>query len=121
MRKKNRFIVALNGLMFVFNNEGHFKFHTVVFILTLLLGFYFRLETWEWTTILLCSLFVFMCEILNTAMEQLCDYIQPKQDVRIGLIKDISAGAVLISAIIVAGIGIIIFLPYIINEIQSLV
>ena len=121
MRKINRFIVALNGLKFVFKNEGHFKFHTVVFILILLLGYYFRLETWEWTTILLCSLFVFISEILNTALEQLCDYIQPKQDVSIGLIKDIAAGAVLISAIIVAVVGVIIFLPYIINEIQGLV
>jgi len=121
MRKKNRFIVALNGLKFVFKNEGHFKFHIVIFILVVLLGFYFRIEKWEWTTILLCSLFVFICEIINTAMEQLCDYIQPNQDERIGLIKDISAGAVLISAIMVVVAGVIIFLPHFIKEIEGLI
>jgi len=54
-------------------------------------------------------------------MEQLCDYIQPNQDERIGLIKDISAGAVLISAIMVVVAGVIIFLPHFIKEIEGLI
>jgi len=121
MRKKNRFIVAFNGLRFVFKNEVNFKIHVGVFILVVLLGFYFRIEKWEWATVLLCSLLVFICEIINTAMERLCDYIQPENEERIGLIKDIAASAVFVSAVIVSVIGIILFLPRIINEIQGLI
>jgi diacylglycerol kinase len=73
MRKKNRFRVAFNGLWFVFKNEGHFKFHVVMFILVVLFGIYFRIENWEWAAVFLCSLMVFICEIINTAIEQLCD------------------------------------------------
>ena len=121
MRKKNRFIDAFNGLWFVFKNESNFKIHVGAFILVVLLGFYFRIEKWEWATVLLCSLLVFICEIINTAIEQLCNYIQPENDERIGLIKDIAASAVFVSAIIVSVIGIILFLPHIIKEIQCLV
>lgn len=121
MRKKNRFIVACNGLWFVFKNEVHFKIHIIVFILVVLLGLYFRIEKWEWAIVLLCSLLIFICEIINTAMERLCDYIQPGNDERIGLIKDIAASAVFVSAVIVSVIGIILFLPHIIKEVHCLV
>ncbi|MFR0978770.1 MAG: diacylglycerol kinase [Holdemania filiformis] len=49
-------------------------------------------------------------EILNTAIERLCDFVQPKQDDRIKTIKDLAAGAVLcasLAALIVGGMIVI--------------
>jgi diacylglycerol kinase len=44
-------------------------------------------------------------------MEKLCDKVDSAYNKEIKTIKDISAGAVLISSIIAVGIGLIIFLP----------
>lgn len=54
---------------------------------------------------------VFTTEAFNSAIERLSDVAQPKRDDRIRNVKDIAAGAVLISAITAAIIGVIIFHP----------
>ena len=48
---------------------------------------------------------------MNTAVEKIADYIQPEFDVKIGFIKDISAGAVMLVSIASAIIGLIIYVP----------
>ena len=53
----------------------------------------------------------FKNEWLNTAIEALADYVQPNRDPRIGHLKDISAGAVLIGSIASCIVGLIIYLP----------
>ena len=55
-----------------------------------------------------------MAEMFNTALEKLCDHLHPEEHAAIGLVKDISAGAVLIIAIAAAINGAIIFSPKII-------
>ena len=50
---------------------------------------------WEWTLVITLAALVITAEILNTAIERLCDFVQPKQDARIKTIKDLAAGAVL--------------------------
>lgn len=51
-------------------------------------------------------------EALNTAIEKLSDIVSPEKDDRIRIVKDISAGAVLISSIVAVVIGLIIFIPH---------
>jgi diacylglycerol kinase (ATP) len=53
-------------------------------------------------------------EGMNTAVEKLSDFVQPEFDVKIGFIKDISAGAVMLVSIASTIIGLIIYLPKII-------
>jgi diacylglycerol kinase (ATP) len=50
-------------------------------------------------------------EGVNTAIEKLSDYVQPEHDPRIGRIKDISAGAVMIVSLLASIIGLIIYIP----------
>jgi len=50
-------------------------------------------------------------EAVNTAIEKISDYVQPELDPKIGLIKDISAGAVMIVSVIASVIGLIIYIP----------
>lgn len=90
------------------------KFHIVAAFLVIIAGWYFNLSVIEWTVILLCIGFVISIEALNTAVEYLCDYIQPEHDAKIGSVKDIAAAAVFIAAVISAIVGLIIFLPKII-------
>ena len=74
-------------------------------------GFYFEISNIEWILQLFAIAMVLGIEGLNTAVEKLSDYIQPKFDPKIGLIKDISAGAVMLVSIAAAIIGFIIYLP----------
>jgi diacylglycerol kinase len=48
---------------------------------------------------------------MNTAIEKTVDLVSPTFNPKAGLIKDISAGAVLVCAIVAAIIGVLIFLP----------
>ena len=53
-------------------------------------------------------------ELMNTAIENFVDFVEPKYNEKVGKVKDIAAGAVLINALFSIIIGLIIFLPKII-------
>jgi len=69
------------------------------------------LEAWRW--IILCIGLVIFSEILNTAIEAVCDVVSPQYNAVIGLAKDMGAGAVLVCAITALVIGALTFAPYI--------
>lgn len=74
-------------------------------------GIFFSISATEWVIILLCFAVVLGFEIINSAIEKLCDLVQPDFNLVIKKVKDMSASAVLLSAIISFIIGCIIFLP----------
>jgi diacylglycerol kinase (ATP) len=74
----------------------------------------FSLNQTEWMIIFLCFAVVLSFEIINSAIEKLCDLVCPQFNLTIKKVKDMSASAVLLSAIISFIVGCIIFLPKII-------
>lgn len=60
---------------------------------------------------MLAAALVITMEMFNTAIEKLCDYLQPERDSRIGVIKDISAAAVFWSAVTSVVIAAFIYIP----------
>jgi diacylglycerol kinase len=100
--------------------ERNFKVHLCLAVIVLLLAFFLNVSLTEWCILLICMGLVLGMEMMNTAIEQLSDKIDAGYDRIIGVVKDISAGAVLITAFISALCGGIIFLPKIILYIQSL-
>ncbi|MEM9831990.1 MAG: diacylglycerol kinase family protein [Bacteroidota bacterium] len=102
---------AIDGLRALFKEEHNARVHLIVTILVLVLGAIFNISATEWLIIILTIGFVFVTEILNTAIEDIADFISPQRDNRIKQIKDFGAAAVLLSAITAVVIGIIIFLP----------
>jgi len=63
---------------------------------------------------------VWTAEIFNTAMEVMVDMVSPEHSQGGKVIKDISAGAVLISALISVLVGILIFGPKLISVVEDL-
>ena len=57
---------------------------------------------------------MFCGEILNSAIEDLSDVVCPERDDRIKKVKDLSAAAVLVTAITALAIGLIVFIPKIV-------
>ena len=54
---------------------------------------------------------VITAEGLNTAIEEMANFIHPTQNPKIGIIKDIAAGAVFFAAITAVVIGCFIYIP----------
>ena len=105
------FLNALKGLSAAIRNERHMRVHLILSLLTICLGFYYELILWEWVAILICIGMVVSLEIINTAIEEVCDFIHRDHHPKIGLIKDLSAGAVLMISFISLLVGLLIFLP----------
>lgn len=100
---------ALQGLRSVWREEQNFKIETALAALAVIGGFYFDFAAWQWIFLVLIIGWVLMGEIVNTAIEDICNKIQPDQDPIIGKIKDTMAGYVLVSSIAAAVAGIILF------------
>lgn len=108
------FKFAIHGLLIIIRQEPNFRIHLIAFAVAIAAGIRLRLSANEWTMLLFVSFAVLISETINSALELLCDYISPQKNKTIGIIKDISAAAVLISAIAALIIGGIIFVPKII-------
>ncbi len=114
-RKRVRsFGYAFRGIFYMIRTQHNFWIQMTIGILTLALGFLFKISPLEWGQVLLCMGMVLAAETFNSAVEALTDALHPEHDPRIGRVKDLAAGAVLIAALAAAGVGIVIFLPKII-------
>ena len=87
IRKKNRFVAAYNGLIAVFRSEQNFKIHLFAFFVLVFCGCFFGITNIEWMAVLICAFLVLTCEIFNTAIEKLCDHMNPDFDSQIGANK----------------------------------
>jgi len=106
------FRAAVNGIAYVARHETNFRIHLVFVLLVISGGWLFSISSMNWMMLFLSMAFVLCAEIFNTSIEVLCNKVQPAQDPLIRIIKDVAAGAVLLSAIVAIVIGLIVFLPY---------
>lgn len=88
------------------------KVHALAAVCVIALGIGVGVSAQEWTVLLLCMGGVFSAELLNSAVEKLCDTLHPEKADGIKHVKDMSAGAVLIVALIAALIAVFIFWPH---------
>lgn len=112
------FTYAWTGIKALFKTEHNAQFHLGTAVAVIGAGFFFNITPAEWAVVAICIGGMFCAEALNTAIEKLCDFVQPDHDERIGRIKDIAAGAVLMFTIGVVIAGLIIFVPYIIDVLK---
>jgi diacylglycerol kinase (ATP) len=106
---------ALDGVVSATMEEWPFKVHWACAIAVSIAGFYFGVSRGEWCIIALCCGMVIAAEMINTAIERLCDAVMPEQNPHIKFVKDASAGAVLIASAAAGISGLIIFYPYVIK------
>ena len=108
------FVYASNGIRILIRNEHNARIHLLATIVIITLGFLFSISVHEWIVIVLTIGIVISMEMINSAIEEICNFISPEKHESIKRIKDLAAGAVLVSAIIAFIIGVIIFVPKII-------
>ena len=109
------FRYAFSGLS-VLGKEPNARIHLVIAILTVTAGLIFHISTIEWCAVILCIGIVLALEAVNTAIEALCDHVSPEFAPMIKRAKDVAAAAVLLSAFAAVAVGLIIFLPKVLNK-----
>jgi len=83
----------------------------VIAVLVTVAGFYFEISTTEWVFQILAIGLVMSIEGLNTATEEIANFVHPDLHSKIGYIKDVAAGAVFFAAIAAIAIACIIYIP----------
>lgn len=102
---------ALRGALLLIRSEASIKIQVFIAIVMTAAGFYFEISSTEWILQIFAIGMVMGTEGVNTAIEKVCDFVQPEFDAKIGFIKDVSAGAVMLVSIAATIIGFIIYVP----------
>lgn len=107
----NSFKYAFDGIKTALKTERNMKIHITIMILVIIAGIILKISKLEWIICVILFTMVILSELFNTAVETVVDMITAQKNEKAKIAKDVSAGAVLISAIGSAIIGLIIFLP----------
>ena len=102
---------AFSGLFAFFRQEPNAWIHLIATLTVFMAAGYFNLSLHEIIALIIVTGFVWVAEIFNTAIEKIMDFISTEKNIGIKFIKDLSACAVLLSAITAMVTGAIIFIP----------
>jgi diacylglycerol kinase len=102
---------AFKGIETAFKTQQNFRIEIAAAFFTIAFGIMYKINSLEWLVILICIAFVLCLELVNTALENMCDVYSTAKNPTIKIIKDTAAAAVLVAAIISVSIALIIFLP----------
>jgi len=109
------FKYAFSGLGSLIRHEHNSRLHLLAALLVIAMGFILGISRVEWLILVVIIAIVFITEILNSAIESLADYVSPEYSLIIKRVKDYCAAAVLIAAITSVVVGLLIFLPKVIQ------
>jgi diacylglycerol kinase len=103
---------ALKGWQSLFRSEPNAKIHFVATVGVIIAGLLMGISRIEWMAISMVTGLVWMAELFNTSVEKAMDSIKPEWEPRIGEVKDLAAGAVLLAACLALVVGCLVFIPY---------
>lgn len=121
MKHTNAFLHAARGIVHACKTEKNCRIHLLAMALALIMGVLLHINSTEWLFVTGCCMLVLSMELLNTAIEKMCNLISTEYHPLIKIIKDVSAGAVLVCATGSMVIGCVIFIPKLIQFINSFV
>lgn len=103
---------AWQGIAVATREQLNIKIHLLAIACVCIAGWYWHISIQEWCWIILCFGMVLCAELINSAIEGLVDLVSPGHHHLAGKVKDIAAGAVLVTAIAAALIAFLIFKKY---------
>lgn len=112
LRKRLRsFKFAFNGIKLLITREHNAWIHCFAAVCVIIAGAAFGISTTEWIAVTFAIGTVLAAEAVNSSIEAIADLVSPGYNEAIKRTKDLAAGAVLILAIAAAIVGLIIFVP----------
>lgn len=113
---RNSFRYAIQGCLDALRSERNMRIHFLIAFVAIAFGIFVHLPLYKFALIIMMIGTVIVLEMLNTVAEYLVDLIVGEtQDERARIIKDIAAGTVLVSAVIAIIVGVMIYLPYVLE------
>jgi diacylglycerol kinase (ATP) len=102
---------AAKGAFLLLKNEASIQVQATIAVLVTIAGCYFDLSTTEWIMQIFAIGLVMTAEGLNTAIEEIANFVHPDFHKKIGYIKDVAAGGVFFAAIVAFVLGCLIYYP----------
>ena len=97
-------INSWNGLRVVVRSEEAFRQELIVLVISVPLAYLVATSAWRRLTLVLVIVLIMIVELLNTAIEKLCDRVSPEYDPRIGFVKDLGSAAVGLALLFAAAV-----------------
>ena len=116
IRHAKSFGHAFEGIFHALLHEPNFRIQIIIAVLSIILGYHFKISNTEWAILTLSNGFLLSAEMINTVVEELIDNLIKEQSPIVKVIKDLTAGFVLTTAITALIIFMLVFghrLPYI--------
>lgn len=109
------FKFAFKGLWLLLRNEHNSRIHFIAAVIAIAMGFFLKINLFEWSVLVIVTGIVFISELFNTSLETISDIVDSEWNEKIRNAKDYAAAAVLVAAIISLVAGGIIFIPKLLN------
>ena len=103
------FNAAIEGFVYVFKSQRNMRLHFLIGLFAVLLGIILNFTYIELMILCLTIAFVLFAEMFNTAIEYTVDLVSQEYHPLARIVKDIGAGAVLLSAMTSTVVGYILF------------
>ena len=103
------FNFAFEGIIHVLRTQRNMRIHFLVAVVVLVAAVWIGVSKLELIALLLAIAFVFITEMINSAIEQAIDVATTSFDPLAKLAKDVAAGAVLIATVNAVAIGYLVF------------
>jgi diacylglycerol kinase (ATP) len=121
------FNFAIEGVIHVLRRERNMRVHFALATVVLVLAFAYDVTRVELMALMIAISFVLIAEMINTAVEEMIDLSTKTYDPRAKIAKDVAAGAVLVSAVVAATIGYLVFVDriraptyHLLNEVRAI-
>lgn len=100
---------AIEGFVYVFKSQRNMRLHFIIGLSVLLLAVFLNFTYIELIILSLAIVFVLFAEMFNTAIEHTIDLIKEEFHPLARIVKDVCAGAVLLSVLAAVIIGYVLF------------
>ncbi len=104
---------AFHGLWYALRTQRNARVHIAIAILAIFLSIFFHISAVEFAMIFVAITGVFVAEMFNTVIEICVDLASPTYHPLAKIAKDVSAGAVLLNAMLSVIIGLFVLGPHV--------
>jgi diacylglycerol kinase (ATP) len=103
---------AIEGITTLIKTQPNAQLHCLAAVIVVVAGILTELSNNQWIALVIVIGMVWSFEAFNSALEVLCDKVEPNEDLQIKEVKDIAAGAVLLGSMVAMVVGGLVFFPY---------
>ncbi|MGM9834880.1 MAG: diacylglycerol kinase [Bacilli bacterium] len=114
-RFKNSFKYSMQGLEYAYKNEQSMFIHFIVTVFVIIMGLILDISGFEWLITFIVVGMVLAAELINTAIEAVVDMVTLEYNELAKIAKDCGSAATFVLSLIAAVMGLIVYIPHIID------